>query len=201
MKLYDVEVSGNCYKARLLFSLLDIEYERHAVDFYDGREHKSAAYLAMNPRGQVPVLVDGDVTIWDSQAVLAYIARRYGGDDWLPVDAAGLAEVMQWLAVSENEVLFGLAIARAIKKFGRAGNLEQAQGLGRKGLDVLEGRLENHDWLALDRPTIADLACYPYVALAPAGEIEIDEYVAIGGWISRIQALPGYIGMPGIKAA
>lgn len=201
MKLYDLELSGNCYKVRLLFALLGIDYECYGVDFRDGHEHKSDAYLAMNPRGQVPVLTDGDVTVWDSQAILAYVARKHGGDDWLPTDAAGLAEVMQWLAVSENEVLFGLALARAIKIFGRAGNLEQVQGLGRKGLDVLEGRLENHDWLALDRPTIADLACYPYVALAPAGEIEIDEYVAIGGWISRIQALPGYIGMPGIKAA
>ena len=201
MRLYDVELSGNCYKARLLLSLLGIDYERHAVDFYDGHEHKSDAYLAMNPRGQVPVLTDGDVTVWDSQAVLAYIARRYGGDDWLPADATGLAEVMQWLAVSENEVLFGLARARAIRIFGRAGDLGEAQTLGRKGLDVLEGRLGNRDWLALDRPTIADVACYPYVALAPEGEIGIDDRAAIGRWMRRIQALPGYIGMPGIAAA
>ncbi len=201
MRLYDVEVSGNCYKIRLLLSLLGIDYERYAVDFYEGHEHKSDAYLALNPRGQVPVLTDGDVTVWDSQAILVYIARKHGGESWLPTDAAGLAEIMQWLAVSENEALFGLARARAIKIFGRAGNLEEVQALGGKGLDVLEGRLAAHDWLALGRPTIADIACFPYVALAPEGEIGIDGRPAIMGWIRRIQGLPGYIAMPGIGTA
>ena len=199
MKLYDVEISGNCYKVRLLVSLLGIECERVSVDLYESREHKAPAFLRMNPRGQVPVLTDDDETVWDSQAILAYIARRYGGEDWLPADAAGMAEVMQWLAVSGNEVLYGLARARAIKAFGRPWSLDEAQAQARNGLTVLEGRLQDHDWLALDRPTIADIACYPYVALAPEGGVGLDDRPAIGSWMGRIQALPDYVGMPGIE--
>ena len=109
-----------------------------------------------------------------------------------------MAGVMQWLAVMENEVLYGLARARVICKFKRPGNLEDAQLLGRKGLDVMERRLASHPWLALDRVTIADIGCFPYVALAPEGEIPLDDYRAIRSWIERIKALPGFVGMPGI---
>ena len=123
----------------------------------------------MNPRGQVPTLVDGEVTIWDSQAILAYLARRYG-KDWLPVEPVALAEVMQWLAVAENELLFGLAHARAAKVFGRDYDLAACQAYGRAGLKVLEQRLAGQAWLAAGRPTIADVACMPYVALSYMGE-------------------------------
>jgi glutathione S-transferase len=136
--------------------------------------------------------------VWDSLAILVYLARKYGGEKWLPVDAEGMAEVMQWLAVMENEVLYGLARARVICKFKRPGNLEEAQLLGRKGLDVLEQRLAARPWLALDRVTIADIGCFPYVALAPEGEMALDNYPGVRKWIERIKALPGFVGMPGI---
>ncbi|MFQ5958477.1 MAG: glutathione S-transferase family protein [Alphaproteobacteria bacterium] len=191
-------MSGNCYKARLLLSLLGRDYERIAVDLR-GRENRSPEHLRMNPRGQVPVLVDGEVTVWDSQAVIVCIARRYGSADWLPIEPTAMAEVMQWLAFSENEVLYGLARARAIEVFGRPWSMEEAQATGRAGLAVLESHLESHDWLALGRPTIADIACFPYVALAPEGGVGLDDCPAVRAWIGRIKSLPGYIGMPGIE--
>lgn len=200
MKLYDVDVSGNCYKVRLLVSLLGIDCEMVAVDLYKSREQKSPGFLRMNPRGQVPVLTDGDVTIWDSQAILVYIARKHGGDQWLPVAPAAMAEVTQWLAFAGNEVLYGMARARAIEVFGRPWSMEEAQATGRAGLAVLEGHLQTRHWLALDRLTIADIACFPYVALAPAGGLALDGYPAAGAWIDRIRALPGFVGMPGIDA-
>src|SRR4029079_18781423 len=98
----------------------------------------------------------------------------------------------------ENEVLYGLARARVIVKFKRPGNLEEAQLLGRKALDVLEPRLTARPWLALDRVTIADIGCFPYVALAPEGEIALDNYPGVRKWIERIKALPGVVAMPGI---
>lgn len=198
MRLYDVEVSGNCYKVRLLLSLLGIDCEMVAVDLRTRREQKSPEFLRMNPRGQVPVLTDGDVTIWDSQAILVYVARKHGGDQWLPIEPAAMAEVMQWLAFAGNEVLYGMARARAIEVFGRPGSMEEAQAAGRGGLAVLEGHLKTRDWLALDRLTIADIACFPYVALAPEGGLALDDYPATGAWIGRIRALPGFVGMPGI---
>lgn len=197
MKLYDFELSGNAYRIRLMLALLGLDYEPVPLKLMQG-EQREPAFLKLNPRGQVPTLDDDGTVVWDSLAILVYLARKYGGEKWLPLDAAGMAEVMQWLAVMENEVLYGLARARVICKFKRPGNLEEVQLLGRKALDVLEQRLAAHPWLALDRVTIADIGCFPYVALAPEGEIPLDNYPGVRKWIERIKALPGFVGMPGI---
>ncbi|GAB6048623.1 glutathione S-transferase [Methyloparacoccus murrellii] len=197
MKLYDMELSGNCYKVRLFCSLLGVNCESIPVDLMQG-EHREAAFLALNPRGQVPVLDDAGILVWDSMAILVYLARKHGGDRWLPLDAAAMASVMQWLAVSENEILYGLARARAITRFNRPWELAPCQALGRAGLAVMERHLGHQPWLATDRPTIADIACYPYVALAPEGGVALDEVPEVRQWIARICALPGYIGMPGL---
>ncbi|MEO6065756.1 MAG: glutathione S-transferase family protein [Lysobacterales bacterium] len=197
MKLYDFELSGNAYRVRLLLSLLGLKYEAVPVNLMEG-EQQQPPFLRLNPRGQVPTLEDGGTVVWDSLAILVYLARKYGGEKWLPLDAERMAEVMQWLAVMENECLYGLGRARVICKFKRPGNLEEAQALGRKGLDVLEQRLASHPWLALDCVTIADIACFPYVALAPEGEIPLDGYPGVRNWIDRVKSLPGFVAMPGI---
>lgn len=194
MRLYDFEGSGNCYKVRLLLALLGVGYERVPVNSVTG-ETLTPEFRRLNPRGQIPVLEDGGEVIWDSQAILVYLARRYGGEQWLPQDALGLARVMQWLAVSENELLYGLARARVVLRFGRPFNLDEAQTLGRAGLAVLEQHLEQRHWLAAEQPTIADIACFPYVDLAPEGGLPLDGYPAIRGWLERIRALPGYVPM------
>jgi len=197
MKLYDFELSGNAYRIRLMLALLGLDYQSVPLKLMQG-EQREQAFLKLNPRGQVPTLDDDGTVVWDSLAILVYLARKYGGEKWLPLDAEGMAEVMQWLAVMENEVLYGLARARVIVKYKRAGNLEEAQLLGRKALDVLEQRLVARPWLALDRVTIADVGCFPYVALAPEGEIPLDNYPGVRKWIERIKSLPGFVPMPGI---
>jgi glutathione S-transferase len=197
MKLYDFELSGNSYRVRLLLSLMGVKHELAPLNLMQG-EQREPWFLALNPRGQVPTLDDDGTVVWDSMAILVYLARKYGGEKWLPLDAKGMAEVMQWLAVMENEILFGLATARIICKFKRPGNLEEAQARGRKALDVLERRLAGHPWLALDRVTIADVGCFPYVALAPEGEIALDAHPAVRAWLERVKSLDGFVGMPGI---
>jgi glutathione S-transferase len=197
MKLYDLEVSGNSYRIRLLLSLLKLKHELVPVDLMKG-EHRGPSFLEINPRGQVPTLDDAGTVVWDSMAILIYLARKYGGEEWLPLDAKAMAEVMQWLGVMQNETLYGLSKARLICKFKFPGNLDEAQSLGRKGLDLLEHRLATHPWLALDRVTIADIGCFPYVALAAEGEIPLDNYPNVGKWLQRIKSLQGFISMPGI---
>jgi len=197
MKLYDRDISGNAYKVRLLLALLQVPCERITVDL-PGGENRKPEFLQLNPRGQIPVLEDDGRVFWDSTAILVYLARRHGGEPWLPTDAAGMAEVMQWLALAQNEILYGLARARAINLFKRPWNLEEAQATGRRALEVLEGRLAGHEWLALERPTIADVACFPYVALAPEGGVSLEDCPAVKRWITRVQKLPGYVGMPGL---
>ncbi len=104
-----------------------------------------------------------------------------------------MAEVMQWMAVSENEMLFGLARARQVKVLKRKWDLEQCQEYGRSGLVVMESQLKDREWLAAKHPTIADIACYPYVVLAPDGGVELDEFPAIQKWLKHFESLQAYI--------
>ena len=192
MKLYMTPSSGNAYKVRLLLEMLKVPYEKATLDSAK-KEHKQPAYLAINPRGQVPAIEDEGRIFWDSTACLAYIARKHGGERWLPTDATGLAEVMQWLALSNNELHYGLQWARGVKNKIKTGNVEEYQGYGNKGLEVLEGRLSKNEWLALGRPTIADIACYPYVAVSPEGGFELERYPSVQAWVKRVEALPGWV--------
>jgi glutathione S-transferase len=193
MKLYYLANSGNAYKVRILLSLLDVPYEKVIVDGKT-QQHKTPEFRKLNPRGEVPVIEDGSVVLWDSSACLVYIARKYGGDAWLPADPAQMGEVMQWVALAGNEIQFGLQYARRGVLQGRwtAGTLEQGHALARVALDALEGRLEDNDWLALGRPTIGDVACFPYVETAPEAKLPLDEWPHVVKWIERCKALPGW---------
>lgn len=203
MRLYDFQLSGNCYKVRLLLGMLGLDYERVRVDSSQG-ETRVAAFRKLNPRGQIPVLEDGKLRIWDSMAILVYLARRYGdperpGGPWLPSDPVDEARVMQWLAVSENELLYGLARARAVLKFGRPFDLAACQAEARQGLYALESRLAGCEWLEGEVATIADIACYPYVALASEAAVDLDPYPGVLTWLDRFAELPGYRPMPGLS--
>jgi len=191
MKAYVWKQSGNSYKLRVMLALLQVPHEEIMVDF-PGGEHKQPAFLKLNPRGQVPVLVDGDLVLWDSSAALVYLARKFGGEQWLPTPPAEMAQVMNWVAFSGNEMLFGLQHARrgVMRNVWTLGNLEQCQAAGRIALDVLEQRLKKNDWLALGRPTIAEVACYAYAETAPEGKIALDPYPATVAWLARCKALP-----------
>ncbi len=191
MKLYMTENSGNAYKVRLLLGFLGVPYDKIIVDV-PGKEHKQPSYLKVNPRGQIPTLEDGGRIFWDSSACLVYVARKFGGERWLPGGAADMAEVMQWVALAGNEIQFGLQYGRNVLRGVRKGSAEECQALGRLALDTLEKRLEANDWLALDHPTIADLACYPYVALSDEAGIPLTGYPAVVRWLRRLEALPGW---------
>jgi len=197
MKLYDLEVSGNCYKVRLFAALAGIELALEPVDFAAGA-HKQSPLIDLNPWGEVPVLVDGDIVLRDSQAILVYLARRYGGHQWWPDGAAQQAEVMQWLSTAANEIQHGPNSASLIKKFGLPLDKESAMNVSTRVLQLIDRHLSSHNWLALGRPTIADCAVFPYVAVGWEGDVTLEQYPAIQAWVERIKALPGYIAMPGI---
>ncbi|WP_319379786.1 glutathione S-transferase family protein [Thiomicrorhabdus sp.] len=192
--LYSYPLSGNAYKIRLLLSMLDVEYRLVNIDLIEG-EQLEEAFLKLNPRAQVPVLQDGETVIWDSMAILFYLAKQYGNGEWFPDDVSEATQVMQWLAVSENELLYGLARARATLLLKRPFDLKQCQAEGKNGLSLLEKRLQTCAWLVGSRPTLADIACYPYVFMAPAGEISLDDYPHVRGWLENISKLPGWLPM------
>ncbi|MBN9414217.1 MAG: glutathione S-transferase family protein [Candidatus Eremiobacteraeota bacterium] len=196
MKLYDFELSGNCYKVRLFLSFLQLEWERELVAL--GTQNKTPEFLALNPVGLVPVLQDGETVLWDSQAILVYLARRYDRSErWLPLDACGLSQVTAWLSLASNEIGAGPAGIRRIHLFGREEDESKGRALTEKVFGVLESRLASHPWLVGDHPTVADVACYPYLALSPDGKFDTSPYPAVLAWFSRIQALPGYLALPG----
>lgn len=197
LELYEFTLSGNCHKVRLMISLLGLSYNSITVNG-SFREHKSSEFLSMNPFGQVPVLKDGDIVIRDSQAILMYLAQQYGGGQWCPRDAVTMAHIVAWLATAANEMARGPNALRLHHKFGRDINLDDAQQIANTLLNIMNERLEHHEWIATDAPSIADVALYPYIALAPEGKVDLSPYPSVLAWMHRMQALPGYVGMPGM---
>ena len=193
MKFYNVGASGNAYKVRILLALLRVPHEVVLLDLAK-REHKTPEFLHLNPRGEVPVIEDAGVVVWDSGACLVYLARKHGGEQWPPTAPAPMAEVMQWLSLAASEIQFGLQYARRglMQKRWTAGTLEQNHAIARVALTAIEQRLEKNEWLALDRATIADVACFPYVESAPESGIPLDAYPNISAWLKRCMALPGW---------
>ncbi len=198
IKLYGHELSGNSYKVRLFLELLQIEYQWIKVDLMKG-EHKSPEYLAINPFGQVPLLIDGDTKLADAQGILVYLARKYSNEQWLPLDALSLAEVVRWLSTTAGEVRQGPENARLYYLFGATSiNIERSHQKAEYILNQLNQHLNTRTWLEFERPTIADIAVYPYIALAQDGKIDLVPYENVLTWLDRIKQLPGYIPMTGV---
>ena len=197
MKLYDLERSGNGYKARLMLALLSLPYEPVRVDLPSGA-HKQPEFLSLNPLGEIPVLVDGDLVLRDSHAIVAYLARKHGGETWLPSEPADMARVLQWVSTAANDIARGPADARRHDLLGYKLDIDKARAQTIRVLGVVEKHLEGRDWLELGRPTIADICCFPYIALSYQGGIALDDYPKLRAWVARIKALPGFVAMPGI---
>jgi len=199
IKLYGHELSGNSYKVQLFLSVLGIEHQYVRVDLMKG-EHKQPEFLAINPFGQVPILVDDELVIQDAQAILTYLARRYGDENWLPTDAESLSRIMRWLSTTTGEVRQGPENARLYYLFGVTNiNIERATTKAHQILKLLNEHLEKHTWLEFEHPTIADIAVFPYVALAADGKIPLEDYPEVVAWINRVKTLPGFVGMAGIN--
>jgi glutathione S-transferase len=197
MKLYDLEPSGNCYKVRLFCALAKIPVDLVSVDFMAG-EHKTPKFIAMNALGEVPILDDNGYILRDSQAILVYLASKYGGEAWLPKDPAHAGKVMQWLSTAANEVQHGPGDARLVDLFGYKLDKATAVAKSNQLLPIFEEHLGKNQWLEMGRVTIADIACYPYIGLSHQGGVSLEPYPNIRAWIARIKALPNFIAMSGI---
>lgn len=187
-------LSGHSHRAELFLSLLGEPATLIDVDLAGGA-HKKADFLALNPLGQVPVLVDGETVVSDSNAILVYLAESRGAENWYPRDAATRAAVQRWLSVAANEIANGPAAARLVTVFGVGLDHGAAKAKADRVLTVLNGALDGRDWVVGNGPTIADVALYSYVAHAPEGEVSLEPYPAIRAWIARVEGLPGFVPM------
>lgn len=192
MKLYHHPLSGHSHRARLFLSLTGQKVDLVDVDLAAG-EHKKEPFLKLNSFGQVPVLVDGDTVISDSNAILIYIAKKLGSDAWLPVDPIGSAKVQRWLSVAAGEVAYGPAAARLITVFGAGFDAEEVIARAHGLLGHLDRELAGRDWLVGNRATLADIAVYSYVARAPEGNVDLSAYANVKAWLARVEQLPGFV--------
>lgn len=196
LTLYDHPLSGNCHKVRLFLSMLDQTYESVLIDVLKG-VNREERFSRVNPLQQIPVLAADDYVVQDSQAILTYLAWRYR-PIWAGADAFEAGAIAQWLSFAANEIGNSLQPARVYHLLGEEVDIEAAQRKGLRVLQLLDRRLTQQDWLACDRPTIADLACFPYAALCREGRLPLDDYPHVLAWIGRIVALEGYVSMPGL---
>ena len=193
--LHGTRLSGHTHRVMLFLHLLGLPYE-----FADSPAavRGTPAFRRLNPLGQIPVLEDDGLALADSNAILVYLAKRYAaGSAWLPEDPPGAARVQRWLSLAAGEIAFGPASARVSARFYDTGVPPAlAQRLAARALGLMDSELAAHGWLAGAAPTIADLACYTYIAHAPEGGIDLAPYPRVGAWIARVQALPGFVPMP-----
>lgn len=202
MKLYDYILSPSCYKVRLMAALTGVKLDIHPVDFHPGAEHKGAELMALNPAGSIPILEDGDLVLTESSAMLVYLAAK-AAPEWLGrAGAEEAARVQQWLSFS-GRLTASLGGARLTEMLLRPGDIGALQTQGLLALRELEAGLVEQSlrgmrFLAANRPTVADIACFPYVALAPDGGVPLDPYPAIRLWSRALRGLDHFIEMPGI---
>lgn len=192
--LHGTRLSGHVHRVELLLRMLELPFT-----FADApaEVRAGAAFRALNPLGQIPVLQDGALTLCDSNAILVYLCKRYApGSRWLPEDAEGAAAVQRWLSLAAGEIAFGPASARATALWKAPGDPARAAAVAARLLGFMESHLAGRAFLAASHATIADLACYAYVAHAPEGGISLDDYPELHAWLKRVEALPAFLGLP-----
>ena len=193
LRFHDFHYSGEAHKVRNMLSLLDVPHE--AANGSSANDEAPEAFW------QEPVLVDGDVTLNGSCAILVYLGRKYGRGRWLPVDAAGEARVQQFLSGTANEMLRGPTLAREIQLFGREGDLQKARAHAHALLARYEEHLAARPFLVGKCTTIADIASYTYIKLAPQGGVDPEGYRSVRDWLARLEQLHRFVPAPSPPAA
>lgn len=208
IKLYDYELSGNCYKLRLLMSMLGVKYEAVPVDFYPGKEHKSGWFLKINPLGQLPVLEDNGLVLRDAQAILVYLAAKYDkSGKWYPTgNPEVLGQINQWMAFADG-ITATASAARLHDGLFYDFDIDSCRAGAHRLFRIFDEHLwfaeqKGQDWICPDNhPTIADIACFPYVILSEEGGISRQDYPAIRRWTDRVKRIPGFDVMSGVFPA
>ena len=198
-KLYRHAVSGHSHRVQVFLSLLGLDTQIIDVNLAKG-EHKTQQYLQKNIFSQVPVLEiqdEGkDITLADSNAILVYLGRRYDSSrQWLPEDLDKAVEIQRFLSIAAGKVLYGAGNARLVNLFGAPLDHEYAKNIANGMFTQIENHLEGKDWLVGDHATIADVANYTYISLAPEGGISLENYPNIQNWLKRFESLEGFVAM------
>ena len=197
LKVYGDYRSGNCYKIKLMLSLLGLPYEWQAVDILGG-DTQTEAFLAKNPNGKIPVLELEDGTcLWESNAILNFLAD---GSDFLPTEPRLRTQVLQWQFFEQYSHEPYVAVARFIQLYQglpaeRQKEYEECHVRGYKALKVMELQLSRTPYLVGEHYSIADIALYAYTHVADEGGFDLTPYPAVRGWLERVASHPRHVGM------
>jgi glutathione S-transferase len=197
MKLYGFPPSPNTWKVRALAAHLGVPLELEFVDLSKGAQY-APAYLAFNPTGRTPTLVDGDFKLWESNAILQYIASKSANSLW-PNDARTRADIAHWqfwqLAHWGAEACQPLTFQRLVKKIMNLGPPDEAaitKGIAafNKEAKMLDAHLAKQPYLVGEDVTIADFAVAAPLLYAKEADMPLGPYANLRGWFDRVAALP-----------
>jgi glutathione S-transferase len=199
MKLYYHPLSGNSRRALLVATHLDVPLERIVIDLPKG-EQRGAPHLLRNPNGRVPVLDDDGFVLWESRAIMQYLADKTPGQTLLPSDARGRADVNRWLfwcaahMAPANTVLVYERFVKAVSGRGPEDPVEVARGEGlvAQYAPVLDAHLANKTWVTQDRVTLADFSLAASFALAGPARLPIGDYANLRAWLGRVKELDAW---------
>ncbi|MFZ1923382.1 MAG: glutathione S-transferase family protein [Xanthobacteraceae bacterium] len=197
MKVYGFPGSPNTWKVRALASYLKMPLEFEFVDLLQGAQH-TPAYLALNPTGRTPVLADGDFKLWESNAILQYLASK-SATPLYPSDAKSRADVTRWLcwdlAHWGAQACQPLIFENLVKKFVNLGPpdaavVAKASEAFDKEAKILDGWLAKHNYLVNDRLSVADFAVAAPLFHAQGAALPIAPYANVRAWFERVSSLP-----------
>jgi len=195
-RVFGTSSSGNCHKVRLALDALHLPYRWHEVDIMKG-ETRTPEFLAMNPRGQVPVLqVDDHTFLPESNAILCYLAD--GSHLW-PGDRLARAQALQWMFFEQYSHEPYIAVARFVRRFLKRDDdprLPELTRRGREALSVMQTHLARQPFFAGGRFSIADIALFAYTHRADEGGFDLAPYPAVRAWLDRCMEQPGVSTMP-----
>jgi glutathione S-transferase len=193
MLLYDAAISGNCYKVRLLFAKLGIDYARRELSVFD-RSDRAQVLGELNPGLRVPtVVLDDGRALAESGAILFHFAE---GTQFLPADAFERAQVLQWMFFEQYSHEPNIAVLRFWAEAGTThpdAELEAKRRGGEAALQAMEVHLFDREFFVGDAFSIADIALYAYTHVAPEGGFSLQPYPAIEAWLARVAAQPGHV--------
>lgn len=206
IKLYCFGESGNAYKAALTMELAGLDWEPVFVDFFNGAA-RSPAFLELNEMGEVPVMVDGDITLSQSGVIQDYVSSKTGKLGGR--SAAERREVLRWVFWDNHKLSSQAGMTRFLMNFlpedkRPGGVIPFMQGRLQAAYKVLNHHLEGRDWIVGDAPTIADIACCGYLYYPEPFGFDRAQWPNIDRWLDGVAALPGwkhpYDLMPGSPA-
>ena len=205
IKLYDLIESQNGYKVRLALSVLKVDYEFISLDLRKG-EHKKEWFLSLNPNGQIPTLVDDDFPIWESNAILLYLGRKFapqGLNGLIPQDVKKLGIMLEWMMFEATKLQPYLQPCRFMTTVGPKffpnykadeAKLKDMRDKSNFYLKILDNHLAKNNFITGEY-SMADIACYGQIYPASEGGIDLSKFPNITSWQKRVEKEPGYVEM------